>query len=375
MSFTKEEFLKIIDFYKFDKSYNYDFLYKVFSMSSEAIENILNDVINTKKNVDEIALIHFLIGEYSYYLSDINEEKKESLTNDEKSINEMASFVADKYLASDIFGRDRIRYTSRFEPPVSTLNVFINVMENLLDVIHSKQQGLDLIPDLLTKSVSLIKGILDLILKGFDTEAVAIWRTLHECESTLIVLSKYGKSTVDAYLKHMQYGLAFKGGTFNKEETDKIFNVIKEEMREHDLKSKDMKKYIEYGWMYSTPDFKEEEGYKLNFRDGLEKLANLDSYNKIYETSSEIIHATPSLIYSNKIFYHYLCLLSTYDSFFRIENIFNTGINNLLDEVQIKTYSIMRNSYLSQLRSIYAKESQDFNNFQLQSNQRSKNRQ
>ena len=128
-------------------------------------------------------------------------------------------------------------------------------------------------------------------------------------------------------------------------------------MKQYDLKSKDIKKYIEYGWMYAIPETKEDPNFKLNFRDGLEKLAGLSTYNQRYELSSEVIHSTPLLIYSRKQFFYYLTLLCLYESFFRLEKVFTSLFVQRVSEEQIKQYINMRKIYYSQLVSIHQRES------------------
>ena len=49
-----------------------------------------------------------------------------------------------------------------------------------------------------------------------------------------------------------------------------------------------MKKYIEYGWLYAIKDVDKIENFKLNFRNGLEVVAGLDSYSYDYEMSLRI---------------------------------------------------------------------------------------
>ena len=73
----------------------------------------------------------------------------------------------------------------------------------------------------------------------------------------------------------MNFGLAFNDTIPDKEQQDRIFLEMKEEMRGYGLKSKDIRKYIEYGWLYLIAD-KDDPNFKLNFRDGLEKLAGLE---------------------------------------------------------------------------------------------------
>ena len=147
---------------------------------------------------------------------------------------------------------------------------------------------------------------------------------------------------------------------------------MKEEMRGYGLKSKDIRKYIEYGWLYLIAD-KDDASFKLNFRDGLEKLAGLEMYSKRYELSSEIIHSTPLLIYSNKEYFYYMTLLSLYESFFRLEKVFVSLFSKRVSEVQMKQYQEMRKVYYSQLVIIHKREMETFKRFQTNRNQKSSN--
>ena len=166
----------------------------------------------------------------------------------------------------------------------------------------------------------------------------------------------------------MQFGLAFSNSIEDKTKQDEIFYSMKEEMKEYNLKSKDIKKYIEYGWMYAIPETKDDPTFKLNFIDGLEKLAGLSSYNSRYELSSEVIHSTPLLIYSRKQFFYYLTLLSLYESFFRLEKVFSSLFVRNVGEEQVKQYIGMRNLYYAQLVSIHKRESVAFNKLKQQKN-------
>ena len=144
---------------------------------------------------------------------------------------------------------------------------------------------------------------------------------------------------------------------------------MKEEMRQKELKSKDIKKYIEYGWLYQILP-KGMENFKLNFRDGLEKLAGLEIYSKRYEISSEIVHSTPLLIYSNKEYFYYMTLLSLYESFFRLESVFVSLFSKNVSQDQMHQYQEMRKIYYAQLVAIHKRELQTFKNLQLQWNKK-----
>ena len=245
-------------------------------------------------------------------------------------------------------------------------------MLNIVKGYKKNDPQSSLISDLLMKSLTISRCILENLLSGYETEAFSSWRTLHECECTLILLDKYGAPLINKYLRHMNFGLAFNDTIPDKEQQDKIFYEMKEEMRGYGLKSKDIRKYIEYGWLYLIVD-KDDANFKLNFRDGLEKLAGLEMYSKRYELSSEIIHSTPLLIYSNKEYFYYMTLLSLYESFFRLEKVFVSLFSKRVSEVQMKQYQEMRKVYYSQLVIIHKREMETFKRFQTNRNQKSSN--
>ncbi len=125
-------------------------------------------------------------------------------------------------------------------------------------------------------------------------------------------------------------------------------------MHELGLKSKDMKRFIEYGWITGVPgiDFNDPQ-YKFNFRDGVEKIAGLSNYSKVYEMSSEIAHSSPVLIYSRKNYFFLFALLNLYESFFRLEKIFASLYMSSVEEEERNHYVRLRSLYYGELLSCY----------------------
>lgn len=354
--FDKETFLKGISTIGLPEFFDADFCYDVYLLANEAIDALNESNIRiVTKDINQHAIVLYCAGEILYSI-DNNPDNYAALKNEEV-MSQMASVVADKYLSLSMFNHDQGKMTNKFLPPCSSLDVYVNFMLNIVNSYKKNDPRSTLITDLLNKSLSISRCILNLLVDGYETEAFASWRTLHECECTLILLDKYGEDLMNSYLKHMQFGLAFNNSIEDKAKQDEIFYSMKDEMKTHDLKSKDIKKYIEYGWMYAIPETNTDPKFKLNFRDGLEKLAGLESYNQRYELSSEVIHSTPLLIYSRKQYFYYLTLLSLYESFFRLEKVFSTLFVRRVSEDQVKQYIGMRNLYYAQLVSIHKRES------------------
>ncbi len=339
----------------------YHFLYEVYEYSIESVMSLhQNEVLPQDRFINQNELIFYIAGEYLYSVMNRNEEEIKKFIKDESIIYSMASVVTDKFVSLSAFNYQERNLGNRFLPPISSLNLYLNFMLNILNNYKKSDPRQTLVVDLLVKSVSYARSIALLLVNGYETEAFATWRTLHECECTLVILEKYEKVILDTYLEHMRYGLLFKKGHSDTPEEEALFLEIKENMRKHNLKSKDMKKFIEYGWLYNIPGVNEDETFKLNFRDGLEKVAKLSEYNERYEASSEIVHSTPILIYSSKEYYYFLTLLSLYESFFKLEAVFYNLFAVRVGEEQRKAYSEMKNVYYRQLINIYKREGEAF---------------
>ena len=362
--FTKEQVTTIISNLRINIPLDVDYIFDVYETANEVIDLLDKQTTQIEvKEVNQFDLLLYSVGEYSYSVSNLKPDDLEKFKANENYQSTMASVVADKYLSLSIFNHVEKKLANRFLPPASSLNMYINFMLNIVKGYKKNDPQSTLISDLLMKSLTISRCILENLLSGYETEAFSSWRTLHECECTLILLDQYGEPLINNYLKHMNFGLAFNNAIMDKAKQDEIFYSMKDEMREYGLKSKDIRKYIEYGWLYQIVD-KNDETFKLNFRDGLEKLAGLSQYAKRYEISSEIIHSTPLLIYSNKEYFYYMTLLSLYESFFRLEKVFVSLFSKRVSPEQMKQYAEMRKVYYSQLVVIHQRELATFKRIQ-----------
>jgi hypothetical protein len=194
------------------------------------------------------------------------------------------------------------------------LEATLTFMIGLISPYSELNPAKTLLPDLFLKFFSQALGLLRMLNLDLASEAYSNWRTLHEAECVIKLLVEGGKPLQDVYLKHLVYNNAFRHAIPDEKETDKIFAELKSEMSKHGLKSKDMKKFIEYGWLYSSKTYHESDvSYKLNFRDGLQKAAGLGEYNEWYEMASEMAHSSPIFFYSNNIFFSDLTAVNLSD--------------------------------------------------------------
>lgn len=350
---NKDSFLKIISLISKDTKVDEDIFYELYKAVIESISEVMSKTEGFKFTpVNHLSVILYCLNEYNFALNNklVNIEK----LKDGNEFSNLASICADKYLTNEQLSYKSSSYLNRFNPPISTLSLYLNFTLRTLNEIHATDQYNNLISDMLKKAFSMGKCILELVIDGFETEAFSTWRTLHENECILTCLIKNGEKMFKAYFRHITYALAYRGQIPSKEETDKIFLEIKENMKKHDLKSKDMKKYIEYGYLFSNENLKLNEDFKLNFRDGVEKVAGLSKYSKVYEMSSEISHSSPLLLYSNREYYFLITLINLYETFFRLENIFDQFYRHFTKKEVWGQYYLLKETYLKQLRIIYS---------------------
>ena len=359
----QEAFKKFLSTLGVPESVDGDLLFNAYSLAYDGAKNLpVNNGKPITFSVNPISLILYLVNEHIFYLSTHDDKKQEDLAKDENYISFLASVSLDKYFTNEHLAYRMGKLTSRFSPYMSTMDLYLNFILGMLSRYKKNDPRQTLIVDVMTKGFQMAKCVGTLLEGGFETEAFATWRTLHENECILSVLVKSGQPAIESYLRHMKYATAFRGGLDSKESTDAVFVEIKSEMKKHDLKSKDMKRFIEYGWLLPLGSPEGEE-IKLNFRDGVEKMAGLSNYAKVYEMSSEIAHSSPLLIYSRKDYIFHVVILNLYESFFRLEKIFTSIYMSTIQEEEKAHYVKMRQLYYWEIIAAYKQIQNSFAQF------------
>jgi len=350
----KEEFITAINQLGINDDFAYDFLYEIFEGVIETVISVIKASPNYKFSaINQYYIILYIVNEYKFHTNNLSKVEIISSLEQDEFYNFIASLCADKYLTNEQLSFKDEAFLNRFNPPISTLDLYLNFSLRTLSNLEITNQSQGLIRDLLTKAFKIGKCITTLLVSGFETEAFSTWRTLHENECLIIALIKGGDKAINSYFKHIRYSLAFRGQIKSKEETDEVFIQIKDEMHQHDLKSKDMKKFIEYGYLYDVDGYDKLENFKLNFRDGVENVAALRNYSPLYEMASEIAHSSPLLIYSNRSYFYELTIINLLESFFRLESIFEIFYKNSTNSVNYNNFKTLESLYLNQLKMIH----------------------
>lgn len=360
---NKDQFHNIFLSLRVNPKLDEDILFELYEYAMSGAETLAEaNFLGRVVPINPVNLILYLVNEYGFFL-DSRKTTNEKISKDDVAKQQIASIALDKYFTNEHLSFENPTRLSKFSPQISTISLYCNFVLGILSRYKKRDPSSTLLTDFVNKAFSMSKAIIELIEDGFETEAFSTWRTLHETECILILLTKYGEKTIKAYLRHLDYSMAYRGVIKSKEETDKVFVEIKANMLELGLKSKDMKKYIEYGWLSSIDGAITTEGFKFNFRDGVERIANLSSYSKTYEMASEIAHSSPLLIYSRNDYFLHVTLYNLYSSFFRIESIFSKMYIASINKEEKDRFLLMRATYYPMIEFFYHQEERFFKRF------------
>ncbi len=347
---SEEIFKEIYQTYNFKE----DIELETYNLFLKIQEELNKRLINKNQTYSKTVLAKYLLEEVNFNLNSFIKKPIKNVMKETFFQNQIIATVFDKFFFNELNPYHAISLVNKESPSISTMELYLNFIMNRLEVIKKNNEQKDILADMMSKAFLMFKSVNYLLINGSETEAFATWRTIHELECVIKVIFD-NQYIIPIYLQHMVYNNAFRDEFEDKVAQQAIIDDLKTHMKEHDLKSKDMKKYIEYGWLYAVKDIEKKEGFKLNFRNGLELAASLESYSQDYEMSSEVAHSSPLLIYSNKIFFKNVTILRSYESFLRLEEIFYSYLKSYKN-IDSSSYEKMRKRYLGMVKNVLNSE-------------------
>ena len=159
-----------------------DFIYDVYEIAFDAIMQVYSSkIFQSTPNINHNELIFYSIGEYFYGVINRNEKERVEFNHNENIKTSMARVVTDKFISmSHLMYKER-KIANKYIPSISSLNLYLNFISNILDSYEKNDPKSTLITDLLIKSIGLMRCIINLLMDGNESEAFSTWRTLHEC--------------------------------------------------------------------------------------------------------------------------------------------------------------------------------------------------
>ena len=346
------------------KEYCKDELAILFDKVCQLIVNLQTKTTLTgyKRKAAIRALVEYTIGEYEFY------REGALVFKDSIPEQELVLKIANKYVAQRL-AEENGAFTKGMKPfnhLVSTLSTTTMILESVNEPLSRHDPNFSLMNDLFETTFKKISGFTKMLALGLYLDSYVSWRTIHESESTLSLLVHNDDKAKDSYVKHIVYSnMYYNPEEFDDKLRDSIFeNQIKVEMANHGLKSKDMKKFLEYGWLFDCKEYDMEKHpkFKLNFNDGVDELAGLrEKYNEFYRGTSEIAHSSSIFFYANEEGIKKVSIMLTYESCYHIFSLYREFMNEYFvrhpNEMDIVDKSIDDVKKIAvYLRSEYEKE-------------------
>lgn len=319
--------------------------------------NYFNEINARKMNLvmgdlmTDRVIIPYICAEHYFRTSHMPDEERAGLQKNNEYRTKIVNDITSKILLNEHSAINPNSVTNRFSPEITMMKVyavFINsIILRLKDYNNNNDIRKNTICRLIFKFMSMINAVLDLLADGYDTEALSLWRSLHELECTIIVIQDYEEGVAESYVEHLKYlPLEFDEDNVNNE----LINEMNNEMKKY--KGITKPQFINFGWLLGIEEIK---GHRFNFKETLSFLANQNERYEAFKFPSKFIHPSAVHITINRGSCYIDCIYQTYQSFLNISNCFDIFIGNEYENADIvrSDYLKNRNPYNEALMEIY----------------------
>lgn len=233
--------------------------------------------------LDEI--VSYIFYYHLFHTSHLPAELVRKLESDEKYRSFMARDVAVYIVINEHLNVEKLSNTSVYSPEIAAYNMACSFSLYVLGSLRGEDRRMNGINNLFKKSMVTIKSVVNLLAAGNSCDAVILWRHLHELECVLIVLNNMGDELFFDYVRHMEYF-----DLENNPNAEALQARLSEECKAYGVKERNA--FINYGWLLYVNGFREGLGkeYRLNFKEGLQKIAGQSGRHAAYASASKILH-------------------------------------------------------------------------------------
>ena len=241
--------------------------------------------LNALDGVRMDELVSYIFYYHLFQTSYLPAEFVARLEEDEKYRSMLVHDVAVYVVINEHLNVEKISNTSPCSPEIAAYNMACSYSLFILGSFKGEDVRMNGIGNLFRKSMVTTKGVIGLLAAGNSCDAVILWRHLHELECVLTVLGTKGEDLYFRYVRHMEYF-----DMENNPRKEELQQRLAEECKAYGVKERNA--FINYGWLVYVEGFKEGFGkeYRLNFKDGLQKMAGQSARHAAYASASKILH-------------------------------------------------------------------------------------
>ena len=247
----------------------------------------------TQMDMDKI--IKYTYHYLAFYTGKLSDSERVEKYKDEAYINGLASEICNDIFFNEELSISLTAETSEYSPLVVGFNTLCKLLLKYIAVdiavndLDFKGKHLN---KLFQQAFGMVQSCLMLAANGLASDAVALWRTLHELECVLILLSRYEEGLIKKYIAHQKY-YDLEIAKENNLANGQIEQLKLELERERSLyKPKPAEKpFINYGWLLPIKEYRE-SGRPLAFKGGLQDFAGQGDRATAYVTACKASHPT-----------------------------------------------------------------------------------
>ncbi len=243
-------------------------------------------------------IVKYICGWHYAYGARLTDDERIRLTADENYRDALVSGVVESIFVLENIKTSAVRIVNEYNPVYCRFNILLDFMLNigLKNRGKNKPRTAVAVMKLFEKAFLKLKGIMTLISRGLEQEAIVVWRSLHELECVISVLCKYDEKVIEEF------------ETFDRF-SEKRDDMDEQTQADYDARIKafginiknnnEVDHFENYGWMGAIPGL-ELTKWNLNFR-FLEDLAGLGEKYKEYQVACDASHMNAKILKWNKL--------------------------------------------------------------------------
>ena len=241
-------------------------------------------------------IVKYICGYHYAFTCNTDDAGRIAATHDAAYRERLVADVTESVFILENIKTSAKRIINEYNPVYCRFNIMLDyllavgVKANAAEKEHTNKAVYKLFETAFLK----LKGIMMLVARGLEKEAIVVWRSLHELECVISVLCKYGKDVIEEF------------ETFDRfSEPDKMDEKTRADYDEKTQKfginlknANEVDHFENYGWMGAVPDLQLTK-WNLNFR-FLEDLAGLAEKYKEYQVACDASHMNAKILKWNK---------------------------------------------------------------------------
>lgn len=241
-------------------------------------------------------IVKYICGYHYAFTCHMSDAKRIATSNDIGYRESLAASVTESIFVLENIKTSAVRIINEYNPVYCRFNILLDYLLNvgIKARMQIKERTSLAVMKLFETAFLKLKGIMTLVAKGLEKEAIVVWRSLHELECVISVLCKYGKSVIEEFETFDR----FSNTETMDEKTRADFDAKTTAFGINLKNANEVDHFENYGWMGAVPELTLTK-WNLNFR-YLEDLAGLSEKYKEYQVACDASHMNAKILKWNK---------------------------------------------------------------------------